>query len=60
MAQYLEVGAGTFPPTSVFNSSLRAYPDVSAIGHNLMCQWAGTLVSIDGTSASSPIFAGSA
>ena len=43
---------------SMFNSTLRAYPDVSAIGHNLMCEWAGTLVSIDGTSASSPIFAG--
>ena len=56
---YLQRAAGTFPPTSIFNSTLRAYPDVSAIGHNLMCQWAGTLVSTDGTSASSPIFAAS-
>ena len=58
VATYLSRGDGTFPPNSMFNSTLRAYPDVSAIGHNLMCEWAGTLVSIDGTSASSPIFAG--
>jgi tripeptidyl-peptidase-1 len=46
------------PPLTMFNSSNRGYPDVSAIGHNLMTVLGGTVIPIDGTSASAPIFAG--
>ena len=48
-----------FPPAGTFNSSGRAYPDVSAIGHNVM-NVVGPIDAFpeDGTSASTPIFAG--
>jgi len=44
-------------PASYYNSKGRAYPDVSALGHNYLVALAGTLVPIDGTSASAPTFA---
>lgn len=40
-----------------FNTSGRAYPDVSAIGTNLEIVVDGQLEGVDGTSCSSPIFA---
>eukprot|EP01127_Copromyxa_protea_P001572 TRINITY_DN11533_c0_g1_i1.p1 TRINITY_DN11533_c0_g1~~TRINITY_DN11533_c0_g1_i1.p1 ORF type:complete len:717 (+),score=180.81 TRINITY_DN11533_c0_g1_i1:33-2183(+) len=46
------------PPSSYFNSAGRAYPDVSAVGHNLITVIAGKNVPVDGTSASAPIFGG--
>jgi len=49
---------GVLPPSSFFNSTGRAYPDVVTCGHNLMTALAGTFDSIDGTSASAPIFGG--
>jgi tripeptidyl-peptidase-1 len=42
---------------SVFNSSGRAYPDVSALGLKLATVWLNETYGIGGTSASAPIFA---
>lgn len=47
-----------FPSSANFNSKGRAYPDVATVGHNLAVVLAGQWVSIDGTSASAPIWAG--
>jgi len=47
----------TLPPSTSFNNTGRAYPDVSAVGHNLVVVDAGVAQPIDGTSAASPIFA---
>ena len=53
----LTSGAGNFPTSGPYNRSGRAYPDVSAIGHNLMVVVGGvTAWPTDGTSASAPIF----
>lgn len=49
----------SLPPLSVgFNASGRAYPDVSAIGQNVLVLVGGELQISGGTSASSPIVAG--
>jgi len=55
---YLKNFPSALPPASTFNSSNRAYPDVSANGHNLLVMLGGEVDIADGTSASSPIFAG--
>ena len=41
-----------------FNKNGRGYPDVSTIGHNCPVVSGGTVIPVDGTSCSSPIFAG--
>lgn len=57
VATYLSSGAVLPGPTN-FNASGRAYPDVSAIGHNLFLWMDGQpMPGVDGTSASAPIFA---
>ena len=52
----------TLPPSTLFNSSNRAYPDVAALGHNILLYLKGTgskgWDNFDGTSASAPIWAG--
>lgn len=59
VAAYLAAaGASGVPPSGLFNAQGRGYPDISAIGHNLLTVDAGLLLPADGTSASSPIFAG--
>jgi len=45
------------PPSSMFNSQNRAFPDVSALGHNYLVYLQGQIVPVDGTSCSSPVFA---
>ena len=49
------------PPILAYNSSNRAFPDIAAIGHNLLIFLQGTGTQgwdlIDGTSASAPIWA---
>jgi len=55
---YLEKESGGLPPANLWNSAGRAYPDVSAIGHNLLVIIGGAVDLADGTSASTPIFAG--
>lgn len=46
------------PPASNFNRNNRGYPDVGAIGWNVIIRLQGQWTPIGGTSASSPIFAG--
>eukprot|EP01133_Synstelium_polycarpum_P005256 gene5256-6083_t len=46
------------PDSDYYNASNRGFPDVSAIGHNLGCILSGKVNPVDGTSASTPIFAG--
>ncbi|EGC34780.1 hypothetical protein DICPUDRAFT_152956 [Dictyostelium purpureum] len=46
------------PPSNIWNSKGRAYPDFSSVGHNLYVINGGEWLSVDGTSASAPIFAG--
>lgn len=41
----------------LFNASGRAYPDVAAQGQRFMVVWGGEINSLDGTSASTPVFA---
>eukprot|EP01128_Nolandella_sp_AFSM9_P005147 TRINITY_DN2448_c0_g1_i1.p1 TRINITY_DN2448_c0_g1~~TRINITY_DN2448_c0_g1_i1.p1 ORF type:complete len:702 (-),score=189.16 TRINITY_DN2448_c0_g1_i1:87-2192(-) len=54
--QYLKKNQATLPPANMFNANGRAYPDVAAIGHNLIVKIDGEWGLADGTSASSPIF----
>lgn len=53
---YLSSGVA-LPGAGYFNQSGRAFPDVAAIGHNLLIIQGGAAQAVGGTSASSPIFA---
>ncbi|CAF1642211.1 unnamed protein product, partial [Didymodactylos carnosus] len=47
------------PPTSYYNQSNRAYPDISLLAHNYIVKLNENVeIPIDGTSASSPTIAG--
>jgi tripeptidyl-peptidase-1 len=46
------------PPSSDFNTKGRGYPDVAALGHAYYIQLNGEALAVDGTSCSSPVFAG--
>lgn len=46
------------PPRSYFNASGRAYPDVSAFATNFEIVVNGSILLVDGTSCSTPVFAG--
>jgi len=46
------------PPTSKFNSSSRAMPDVSSFSENVVIVQSGSETSVAGTSCASPVFAG--
>ena len=52
--KYLQSGV-PFPDN--FNRNGRGYPDVSALGHNCPVVNSGSLMAVDGTSCSSPLFA---
>ena len=52
--KYLQSNIG-FP--AKFNKNGRAYPDISVVGHNCPVYTEGSLMGVDGTSCSSPIFA---
>ncbi|KAF2069000.1 hypothetical protein CYY_009683 [Polysphondylium violaceum] len=52
---YLKSGA-VFPKNTYFNASNRAFPDVSALGHNYYIIAGGEGQVVDGTSCSSPVF----
>jgi len=54
--EYLSIA--DLPPPMYFNPKGRAYPDISAIGHNLLMFVGGIIEPVDGTSASAPIAAG--
>jgi subtilase family serine protease len=52
------LNSGVQLPTGNFNASNRGFPDVAANGHNYLIQMLGQgFVQVDGTSASSPVFA---
>merc|ERR1712054_718200 len=50
--------ATLLPPSTEFNSSGRAYPDITALAHHFMIVERGESLAVDGTSASSPLTAG--
>jgi len=54
---YLASGA-KLPPTGDFNATGRGYPDVSAIGHNVVIWLSGQPLPVDGTSCSAPMWGG--
>jgi len=54
---YLNTGPN-LPPTSMFNTTGRAYPDVAVMGHAYITVLNATFSGADGTSASAPVFAG--
>jgi subtilase family serine protease len=46
------------PPRNTFNTKGRGYPDVTVVGHNYIITDGGQDMQVDGTSCSSPVFAG--
>lgn len=50
--------SGKAPPTKHFNTSGRAYPDVSAFSVNFLIEYGGGLFPVSGTSCAAPTFAG--
>eukprot|EP01133_Synstelium_polycarpum_P012797 gene12797-15017_t len=46
------------PPSNLYNASGRSYPDVATVGHNLFIVNGNDWTTVDGTSASAPIFGG--
>jgi len=58
VARFLGQTEVPLPPLNMFNPKGRAYPDVSAVGHNAYMLWDGSERLEGGTSQSSPIFAG--
>jgi len=55
VAEYIDSLDGEFD--GLYNKSGRAYPDVSAQGYRYIVIYGGTVVSLDGTSASAPTVA---
>ena len=55
VTQYLESGV---PLPSKFSRNGRSYPDISVVGHNCPVYTEGSIMGVDGTSCSAPIFAG--
>jgi len=56
VSEYLQSSAA--PPTSFFNSSGRAYPDVAAFANNVQVEYMGSPIPVAGTSCATPITAG--
>jgi subtilase family serine protease len=46
------------PPSGYYNAGGRVYPDVAMVGHNLLVAQEREFITVDGTSASAPIFGG--
>jgi len=55
---YLSEEGSSLPPAHFFNTSGRAYPDLSSLGVNVQIVVKGSVTAVDGTSCSSPIVAG--
>jgi tripeptidyl-peptidase-1 len=55
---YLNTYASSLPNSSYYNASGRAFPDVAALGENFPIVVGGGTIPVDGTSCSSPTFAG--
>lgn len=54
---YLQTAKG-LPPAYSFNATNRAYPDVAALADGVPMVYGGKVMSVGGTSASTPAFAG--
>ena len=54
---YLNSGV-PLPAARDYDPTKRAYPDVSAVGHNFYIQYIGASVLVDGTSCSAPVWGG--
>jgi len=54
---YLKSGA-VLPPSSGFNASNRAYPDISAFGARVFTIMSGKIAIVEGTSCAAPIISG--
>lgn len=57
VSAYLK-NSSVVPSSSDFNAAGRGYPDVAALGHKYYIELGGQIQAVDGTSASSPVFAG--
>jgi len=57
VAKYFAQNAttGALPPATVFNVNGRGYPDIAALGHNLLIEYFEYTYAVSGTSVSSPI-----
>ena len=58
IAAYLARNAPGMPPAASFNKTGRGVPDVSAVGEGFMIVSNGQNLNVDGTSCSTPTFAG--
>jgi len=56
--RFLNASNGQRTPRSYFNPNGRAFPDIAAMGSNILIWLAGTYTPVGGTSCSSPIVAG--
>ncbi|MDP2439639.1 MAG: hypothetical protein Q8P67_28145 [archaeon] len=54
---FLDNHRARLPPTSYWNITGQAYPDIAAIGHNFLAVMGGAVTPVDGTSMSSPVSA---
>jgi len=54
---YVANPKAALPPKAYFNAANRAFPDVSACGHNFPILASGSWETVDGTSASTPVTA---
>ena len=52
------LASGKAPPTKYFNTSGRAYPDVSVLAVDFDIIYKGSVAGVDGTSCATPTFAG--
>lgn len=50
--------SGALPPSTFFNGAGRAFPDVSAMGHNFLMDIYGISEGVGGTSVASPLLGG--
>jgi len=57
VSKYLASNA-TYPSKTLFNSSNRAFPDIAALGNNILNIVSGQIQFVGGTSASCPIIGG--
>lgn len=57
MANFLKISAGNLPPTYLWNSTNRGFPDLAALSDQVLIYRSGFEIS-GGTSAASPITAG--
>jgi tripeptidyl-peptidase-1 len=57
VSSYLTTQSANLPPSSYFNASGRAFPDIAAIGHNFLITVGGSVEPVGGTSVAAPVVA---